>query len=85
MATSFLEIRNLHAWYGESHVLHGVNFNVNEGEVVTRSLLRRINVLRRLSIKTKIALSSVVLTLLFISCLVAPHGVAAPGSGSGLA
>jgi len=34
MAT-FLEVRELHAWYGESHVLHGVNFHVDEGEVVT--------------------------------------------------
>ncbi|MEY4561835.1 MAG: hypothetical protein RLZZ618_1112 [Pseudomonadota bacterium] len=33
--TPFLEVRNLHAWYGESHVLHGVDFEVNEGEVVT--------------------------------------------------
>jgi len=31
----FLEIANLHGWYGESHVLHGVNFHVDEGEVVT--------------------------------------------------
>lgn len=30
-----LEVSNLHAWYGESHVLHGINFNVNKGEVVT--------------------------------------------------
>ena len=35
MAVAFLEIRDLHAWYGESHVLHGVNFSVQEGEVVT--------------------------------------------------
>ena len=35
MPTPFLEIRNLQGWYGESHVLHGVNFHVNEGEVVT--------------------------------------------------
>ncbi len=35
MAAPFLEIRDLHAWYGESHVLHGVNFTVHEGEVVT--------------------------------------------------
>jgi branched-chain amino acid transport system ATP-binding protein len=34
-----LRIDNLHAWYGESHVLHGVNMTVNEGEVV--SLLGR--------------------------------------------
>jgi ABC-type branched-chain amino acid transport systems, ATPase component len=31
----FLEVRDLHAWYGESHVLHGVDFHVDEGEVVT--------------------------------------------------
>ena len=31
----FLEVSDLHGWYGESHVLHGVNFSVNEGEVVT--------------------------------------------------
>jgi branched-chain amino acid transport system ATP-binding protein len=30
-----LEINGLNAWYGESHVLHGVDFNVREGEVVT--------------------------------------------------
>ncbi len=35
MAATFLEVRDLHAWYGESHVLHGVNFDVKEGEVVT--------------------------------------------------
>lgn len=35
MANTLLEVRNLHAWYGESHVLHGVNFSVQEGEVVT--------------------------------------------------
>jgi len=31
----YLEIKDLHGWYGESHVLHGVNFHVDEGEVVT--------------------------------------------------
>jgi branched-chain amino acid transport system ATP-binding protein len=31
----FLEVRDLHAWYGESHVLHGVDFRIDEGEVVT--------------------------------------------------
>jgi len=30
-----LEIRDLHAWYGESHILHGVDLQVNQGEVVT--------------------------------------------------
>jgi branched-chain amino acid transport system ATP-binding protein len=35
MAAPMLEVRDLHGWYGESHVLHGVNFDVREGEVVT--------------------------------------------------
>ncbi len=30
-----LSIENLEAWYGESHILHGINFNVKPGEVVT--------------------------------------------------
>jgi branched-chain amino acid transport system ATP-binding protein len=30
-----LEIRGLNAWYGESHILHGMDFDVGEGEVVT--------------------------------------------------
>ena len=29
-----LEIAGLEAWYGESHILHGVDFNVRQGEVV---------------------------------------------------
>ncbi|HSK40159.1 MAG TPA: ABC transporter ATP-binding protein [Arenibaculum sp.] len=32
---AMLEIRDLHAFYGESHILHGVNLNVRQGEVVT--------------------------------------------------
>ena len=35
MAIPFLEIKGLNAWYGESHILHGVDFHVDEGEVVT--------------------------------------------------
>ena len=35
MGTRYLEVDGLHGWYGESHVLHGVNFHVDEGEVVT--------------------------------------------------
>ena len=30
-----LTVRNLEAWYGESHILHGMNFEVRPGEVVT--------------------------------------------------
>jgi branched-chain amino acid transport system ATP-binding protein len=35
MAREVLKIANLEAWYGESHILHGVEFRVQEGEVVT--------------------------------------------------
>jgi branched-chain amino acid transport system ATP-binding protein len=35
MTAPMLVVQGLHAWYGESHVLHGVNFDVQEGEVVT--------------------------------------------------
>jgi len=34
-AKPLLEINDLHSWYGESHILHGVNLSVHEGEVVT--------------------------------------------------
>ena len=29
-----LEVRNLHAYYGQSHILHGIDLDVNEGEIV---------------------------------------------------
>jgi branched-chain amino acid transport system ATP-binding protein len=35
MAREVLKIADLQAWYGESHILHGVELTVNEGEVVT--------------------------------------------------
>src|SRR5947208_2630497 len=34
-ASPLLAVRDLHAWYGESHILHGVDFDVQPGEVVT--------------------------------------------------
>jgi len=39
MTKPILDIERLQAWYGESHVLHGVDLSINEGEVV--SLLGR--------------------------------------------
>jgi branched-chain amino acid transport system ATP-binding protein len=33
--TAALEIKDLHAWYGESHILHGINISVPKGQVVT--------------------------------------------------
>jgi branched-chain amino acid transport system ATP-binding protein len=35
MPDTLLEVKDLHGWYGESHVLHGMNFSVPAGEVVT--------------------------------------------------
>ena len=35
MADAQLSVRDVHGWYGESHVLHGMSFDVNAGEVVT--------------------------------------------------
>ena len=34
-ASPILQVQNMHAWYGESHILHGISFEVYEGEVVT--------------------------------------------------
>src|SRR5437868_11194873 len=34
-APPLLEVAGLHAWYGESHVLHGMDFTVEDGEVAT--------------------------------------------------
>ena len=33
--TEYLRVNGLHAFYGESHILHGVDFTVNRGELVT--------------------------------------------------
>ena len=32
---ALLAVRDLHSWYGESHILHGMNFEVRKGELVT--------------------------------------------------
>lgn len=44
-----LEVRNLHAYYGKSHILQGVDFSVGEGEIV--SLLGRNGVGRSTTVK----------------------------------
>ena len=44
-----LEVENLHAWYGKSHILQGVDFRVGEGEIV--SLLGRNGVGRSTTCK----------------------------------
>jgi branched-chain amino acid transport system ATP-binding protein len=35
VTTALLNVQALNAWYGESHILHGINFHVMPGEVVT--------------------------------------------------
>ena len=35
MPETLLQVKDLHSWYGESHILHGMDFEVREGEVVT--------------------------------------------------
>jgi len=35
MPEALLQVKGLNAWYGESHILHGVEFDVRRGEVVT--------------------------------------------------
>jgi branched-chain amino acid transport system ATP-binding protein len=35
MTAELLRVRGLHAFYGESHILHGLDFDVNRAEVVT--------------------------------------------------
>lgn len=44
-----LQVKNLHAYYGKSHILHGVSFHVDEGEIV--SLLGRNGVGRSTTVK----------------------------------
>jgi branched-chain amino acid transport system ATP-binding protein len=49
MSAPLLEVDDLHAYYGKSHILHGVTFHVREGEIV--SLLGRNGVGRSTTIK----------------------------------
>ncbi|MEI7445752.1 MAG: ABC transporter ATP-binding protein [Burkholderiales bacterium] len=54
MAEPMLEVSNLHAYYGKSHVLHGVDLKVGQGEIV--SLLGRNGVGRSTTVKTVMGL-----------------------------
>ena len=56
MTQNALEVVDLESWYGESHILHGVNFSVKNGEVVT--LLGRNGAGRSTILKTILGLTS---------------------------
>lgn len=55
MSTPLLKVANLDSWYGESHILHGVNFEIHEGELVT--LLGRNGAGRSTTIKSILGLT----------------------------
>ena len=56
MTHAALEITDLHTWYGESHVLHGVNMRVEPGQVVT--LLGRNGAGRTTTLRALLGLTS---------------------------
>ena len=55
MSTPLLKVSGLDSWYGESHILHGVNFEIHEGELVT--LLGRNGAGRSTTIKSVLGLT----------------------------
>lgn len=79
----FLRVSNLHAWYGESHILHGVELTVNEGEVVT--LLGRNGAGRTTTLKSILGLVGRRTGTITIngaeSVTMAPHQIAKLGIG----
>jgi len=54
MAEPLLQMKDVHAWYGESHILHGINLEVHKGEVVT--LLGRNGAGRTTTLKSTLGL-----------------------------
>ncbi len=82
-ATEMLRITDLHAFYGESHILHGIDLTVNEGELVT--LLGRNGSGRSTTMKAIMGLvgrrtGSVMLNGTEITAL-APHTIVRLGLG----
>ena len=55
MSEALLSVANLHAYYGESHILHGVDFSINRGELVT--LLGRNGAGRPTTLKAMLGLT----------------------------
>jgi len=56
VSATALDIQKLESWYGESHILHGVNLSIKEGELVT--LLGRNGAGRSTILKTILGLTS---------------------------
>jgi branched-chain amino acid transport system ATP-binding protein len=82
-SNEMLRITDLHAFYGESHILHGIDLTVNEGELVT--LLGRNGAGRSTTMKAIMGLvsrrtGSVMLNGTEITAL-APHTIARLGLG----
>jgi branched-chain amino acid transport system ATP-binding protein len=82
-SNEFLRISNLHAWYGESHILHGVDLTVHKGEVVT--LLGRNGAGRTTTVKSIVGLVGKRTGSITIngreSIDMAPHNIAKLGIG----
>jgi branched-chain amino acid transport system ATP-binding protein len=55
MSQALLKVSNLDSWYGESHILHGVNFEIHDGELIT--LLGRNGAGRSTTIKSILGLT----------------------------
>lgn len=61
--SALLEIKNLHAYYGKSHVLHGINLSIAQGEIV--SLLGRNGVGRSTMVKAAMGMVEATGSILF--------------------
>jgi branched-chain amino acid transport system ATP-binding protein len=83
MTVELLRVTDLHAFYGESHILHGVDFAVNRGEVVT--LLGRNGAGRTTTLKALLGLvghrSGSVMINGREAIALAPHRIAHLGVG----
>jgi branched-chain amino acid transport system ATP-binding protein len=82
-AVAMLEVRDLHTWYGESHILHGMNFVVRRGELVTllgRNGAGRTTTLRAIVGLTDRRTGSIAINGTEVSSM-APHRIARLGVG----